>query len=248
MAFSAPQPPGLAQATEADVDTPVIALNDLCRSFRLGDETVHALQDVSLRIVRGEYIAVMGPSGSGKSTLLNILGLLDRPSTGQYLLDGVETTTLGDASQSAVRHRKIGFVFQFFHLIPRLTAYENIELPLILGGIPAVVRRPRVQQALDNLGLSDRARHRPEQLSGGQRQRVAIARATIMEPEVILADEPTGNLDSASGSDVIDILEALNARGITLIVVTHDANVGARAKRLVRFVDGHIVDDEVRAG
>ncbi|OBS08557.1 macrolide ABC transporter ATP-binding protein [Acidihalobacter prosperus] len=207
---------------------------------------MHALQDVTLNVARGEYIAIMGPSGSGKSTLLNILGLLDRPTAGHYLLDGVETTTLGDARQSAVRHRKIGFVFQFFHLIPRLTAYENVELPLILGGVPGAERRPRVTRALAELGLADRARHRPEQLSGGQRQRVAIARATIMDPEVVLADEPTGNLDSASGRDVIDILESLNARGITLIVVTHDADVGARARRLVRFVDGRVVSDTSR--
>ncbi|WP_052064435.1 ABC transporter ATP-binding protein [Acidihalobacter prosperus] len=225
---------------------PAIALHGICRSFRLGDETVHALQDVTLNVARGEYIAIMGPSGSGKSTLLNILGLLDRPTAGHYLLDGVETTTLGDARQSAVRHRKIGFVFQFFHLIPRLTAYENVELPLILGGVPGAERRPRVTRALAELGLADRARHRPEQLSGGQRQRVAIARATIMDPEVVLADEPTGNLDSASGRDVIDILESLNARGITLIVVTHDADVGARARRLVRFVDGRVVSDTSR--
>ncbi|MEJ2631437.1 MAG: ABC transporter ATP-binding protein [Acidihalobacter sp.] len=209
-----------------------------------GDEEVHALDDVSLSIGRGEYIAVMGPSGSGKSTLLNILGLLDRPSAGRYLLDGTDTTQLPDARQAEVRHRKIGFVFQFFHLVGRLTAFENVELPLILAGVAVNERRRRVQSALDELGLSDRAQHRPDQLSGGQRQRVAIARAAIMEPEVLLADEPTGNLDSASGADVIDILEALNARGITLIVVTHDADLGARARRMVRFMDGRVLSDE----
>jgi putative ABC transport system ATP-binding protein len=225
-------------------DKPVIELDQVCRTFQLGDEEVHALDGVSLCVRRGEYIAVMGPSGSGKSTLLNILGLLDRPSAGRYLLDGTETTDLSDARQAQVRHHKIGFVFQFFHLIPRLTAFENIELPLILAGVEPAERRPRVEQVLDDLGIADRAHHRPDQLSGGQRQRVAIARATIMDPEVVLADEPTGNLDSASGTDVINILEALNKRGITLIVVTHDADLGARARRMVHFVDGRIVSDE----
>ncbi|MEJ2480932.1 MAG: ABC transporter ATP-binding protein [Acidihalobacter sp.] len=224
--------------------TPVIRLEDVSRKFVLGDEEVHALDDVSLSVGRGEYIAVMGPSGSGKSTLLNILGLLDRPSAGHYLLDGTDTTQRSDARQAEVRHRKIGFVFQFFHLIGRLTAFENVELPLILAGVAVDERRQRVQNALDDLGLSDRAQHRPDQLSGGQRQRVAIARAAIMDPEVLLADEPTGNLDSASGADVIAILEALNARGITLIVVTHDADLGARARRMVRFMDGRVLSDE----
>ncbi|WP_455385635.1 ABC transporter ATP-binding protein [Acidihalobacter prosperus] len=225
-------------------ETPVIRLESVSRNFVLGDEEVHALDGVSLSVGRGEYIAVMGPSGSGKSTLLNILGLLDRPSAGRYLLDGTDTTQLSDARQAEVRHHKIGFVFQFFHLIGRLTAFENVELPLILAGVAVDERRQRVQNALNELGLSDRAQHRPDQLSGGQRQRVAIARAAIMEPEVLLADEPTGNLDSASGADVIAILEALNARGITLIVVTHDADLGARARRMVRFMDGRVLSDE----
>ncbi|WP_231940855.1 ABC transporter ATP-binding protein [Acidihalobacter aeolianus] len=229
-------------------DTPLIALQRISRSFQVGDETVYALRDVDLKIARGEYIAVMGPSGSGKSTLLNILGLLDRPTAGHYLLDGTETTALSDARQAQVRHRKIGFVFQFFHLIPRLTAFENVELPLTLAGVEAGERRPQVERVLEELGLADRAHHRPDQLSGGQRQRVAIARATIMQPEVLLADEPTGNLDSASGMDVVGILEALNRRGITLIVVTHDADLGARARRMVRFVDGRIVSDETQPG
>ncbi|AOV18619.1 macrolide ABC transporter ATP-binding protein [Acidihalobacter aeolianus] len=226
----------------------MIALQRISRSFQVGDETVYALRDVDLKIARGEYIAVMGPSGSGKSTLLNILGLLDRPTAGHYLLDGTETTALSDARQAQVRHRKIGFVFQFFHLIPRLTAFENVELPLTLAGVEAGERRPQVERVLEELGLADRAHHRPDQLSGGQRQRVAIARATIMQPEVLLADEPTGNLDSASGMDVVGILEALNRRGITLIVVTHDADLGARARRMVRFVDGRIVSDETQPG
>jgi putative ABC transport system ATP-binding protein len=224
--------------------TPIIQLDGISRSFVLGDEEVHALDEVSLSIGRGEYIAVMGPSGSGKSTLLNILGLLDHPSSGRYLLDGTDTTQLPDARQAEVRHRKIGFVFQFFHLVGRLTAFENVELPLILAGIAVNERRQRVQSALDEVGLADRAKHKPSELSGGQRQRVAVARALITEPSIILADEPTGNLDSASGADVIDILEALNVRGITLVVVTHDADLGARARRMVRFMDGRVLSDE----
>lgn len=240
--------PGVNEMPIANATAPpVLALDGICRRFQLGEETVHALQDVTLSANRGEYIAVMGPSGSGKSTLLNILGLLDRPSAGHYLLDGVETTTLNDATQSIFRHCKIGFVFQFFHLIPRLTAYANVELPLVLAGLPAAERQVRVNQALADLGLSARAQHHPDELSGGQRQRVAIARATIMNPKIILADEPTGNLDRASGSDVIAILESLNARGITLIVVTHDPEIGARARRLVHFIDGRIVSDAMQS-
>ena len=226
---------------------PAIRLDEVSREFRLGDETVHALDGVNLSIGRGEYVAVMGPSGSGKSTLLNIVGLLDRPSRGRYLLDGAETTGLSDARQAELRSRKLGFVFQTFHLVPRLTAFENVELPLILAGEPPAERRPRVARVLEDLGLADRARHRPDQLSGGQRQRVAIARAVVMQPEILLADEPTGNLDSVSGSDVITTLEALNARGITLIVVTHDAALSTRARRLVQFRDGRIISDAMLA-
>lgn len=221
----------------------MIELGGIQRLFHVGDEEVHALQDVDLQVAAGEYLSIMGPSGSGKSTLLNILGLLDRPTAGTYTLDGVLTTDLNDTQQAQVRRHKIGFVFQFFHLVPRLSAAENVELPLTLAGVEPAERRPRVAAALEALGLSDRAGHRPDQLSGGQRQRVAIARATIMEPAVILADEPTGNLDSASGSDVIDILEALNAKGMTLIVVTHDRSLGQRAARKVKMVDGRIVED-----
>jgi putative ABC transport system ATP-binding protein len=224
----------------------VIELTNIQRVFQVGNEQVHALQDIDLRIEPAEYLSVMGPSGSGKSTLLNILGLLDRPTAGTYVLAGVPTTELDERSQAAVRSRKIGFVFQSFHLIPRLTAAENIELPLMLAGIEPRERYERVTRALDALGIADRARHRPDQLSGGQRQRVAIARATIMEPAVLLADEPTGNLDRASGSDVIHILERLNAKGIILIVVTHDADLGKRACRKLRMVDGRIEEDSGR--
>ncbi len=223
----------------------MIRLQDIHRIFEVGDEQVHALQDVDLEIHDGEYLSLMGPSGSGKSTLLNILGLLDRPTSGLYELDGRDTTSLNDVEQARVRGQRIGFVFQFFHLVPRLTAFENVELPLMLAGEARASRRDRVARILTETGLEDRMDHRPDQLSGGQRQRVAIARATVTEPEVILADEPTGNLDSKSGADVIDILERLNAQGITLIVVTHDMDIGTRARRRLRMVDGRI-DADVR--
>jgi putative ABC transport system ATP-binding protein len=221
----------------------VIRLEGIRRVFQVGEETVQALQDVDLEIAAGEYVSIMGPSGSGKSTLLNILGLLDRPDAGRYRLDGVDTTELADERQADVRRHKIGFIFQFFHLIPRLTAAENVELPLVLAGVAPAARRERVAAALAALGLADRARHRPDQLSGGQRQRVAIARATIMRPRIILADEPTGNLDRASGKDVIDTIEALNREGLTVVLVTHDPELGARTRRQVRIVDGRIRAD-----
>jgi len=220
-----------------------IELQNIQRIFSVGDEQVHALRDIDLKISNGEYISLMGPSGSGKSTLLNLLGLLDRPSSGNYLLDGRDTTTLNDVEQAQVRGGKIGFVFQSFHLVSRLTARENVELPLMLAGIPTSKRKSRVADLLAEMGLADRLDHRPDQLSGGQRQRVAIARATVTEPELILADEPTGNLDSKSGSEVIDILERLNTNGMTLIVVTHDLDVGDRAKRRLKMVDGLLAKD-----
>ena len=216
----------------------MIELVDIHRDFQVGSQTVHALKGISLAIEPGEYVSIMGPSGSGKSTLLHLLGLLDRPSAGTYRLYGQDVTALGDVRQAQVRNRQIGFVFQMFHLVPRLTAAANVELPLMLAGIPPQERHPRVARALADMHLSDRAHHKPEQLSGGQRQRVAIARATVTEPRVLLADEPTGNLDHASGQDVIQILEALNARGITLIMVTHDPEMGQRARRRLRMLDG----------
>jgi putative ABC transport system ATP-binding protein len=221
----------------------MIQLADIERIFQVGDETVHALSNVNLTVHKGEYIAIMGPSGSGKSTLLNIVGLLDRPDKGIYSLEDLNTTELTDDQQASVRCHKIGFVFQFFHLIPRLTSAENVELPMILAGIDPGERKTRVQAALSSLGLRDRAKHRPDQLSGGQRQRVAIARATIMRPDIILADEPTGNLDRTSGIEVIQILEDLNNKGMTLIMVTHDPDLGKRASRRVRLVDGKISSD-----
>lgn len=218
----------------------MIELRDIHRNFQVGDQTVHALDDINLDIAAGDYVSIMGPSGSGKSTLLNLLGLLDRASSGRYFLDGHDVTTLSDDQQASARNRYIGFVFQAFHLVPRLTAFENVELPLVLAGIPPEQRRPRVEQALADLGLDDRSHHKPDQLSGGQRQRVAIARATVTEPTLLLADEPTGNLDQKSGQDVIHILEQLNARGISLIVVTHDAAIGQRARRQIHMLDGRI--------
>ena len=222
----------------------MIRLEGIHRDFQVGDQVVHALDDVTLTIEQGEYLSVMGPSGSGKSTLLNIIGLLDRPSAGIYRLDDDNVTELGDEALARVRNRNIGFVFQAFHLIPRLTAAENIELPLLLAGLPPAERRERVRVALETLRLGDRAHHKPEQLSGGQRQRVAIARATVTEPAVLLADEPTGNLDQKSGREVVDSLEALHDKGITLIVVTHDPALGDRAVRHVKMIDGRIDRDD----
>jgi putative ABC transport system ATP-binding protein len=198
---------------------------------------------MDLTVADGEYLAVMGPSGSGKSTLLNIIGLLDQPTRGLYRLDDVDTKQLSDEQQATARRHKIGFVFQFFHLIPRLTASENVELPLVLAGVAPAERKKRVQMVLANLGLTDRSRHRPDQLSGGQRQRVAIARATIMQPKVVLADEPSGNLDRASSREVILTLEDLNRQGMTLILVTHDPEIGNRAARRIQMADGTIVSD-----
>jgi putative ABC transport system ATP-binding protein len=226
-----------------NVATPLIELAGIERVFQLGDATVHALAKLDLRISAGEYVAVMGPSGSGKSTLLNLLGLLDRPDAGSYRLEGRDVTTLSPDEQAAVRSARIGFVFQSFHLVPRLSAAENIALPMMLAGLPAAQRAERVARALHDFGLENRADHRPDQLSGGQRQRVAIARATIMQPALILADEPTGNLDRHTGDDVIHLLEGLNASGVTLIVVTHGPSLGARASRQLVMEDGRLRED-----
>jgi putative ABC transport system ATP-binding protein len=223
----------------------MIKLEKIHRDFQVGDQIVHALDDINLQIEQGEYVSVMGPSGSGKSTLLNMLGMLDHPSSGRYFLNGQNVTEMDELEEARTRNQLIGFVFQSFHLIPRLTARENIELPLILSGVDPMLRRSKVDAALAALSLSDRAGHKPDQLSGGQRQRVAIARATITEPSVLLADEPTGNLDQKSGEDVIKTLEVLNARGITLIVVTHDSHLGKRATRAIRMLDGRIQSDSL---
>jgi putative ABC transport system ATP-binding protein len=224
--------------------SPQIQLAGIERVFHLGDSEVHALRNLNLSISAGEYVAVMGPSGSGKSTLLNLLGLLDRPDTGLYRLEGRDVTTLSPDEQARVRSERIGFVFQSFHLVPRLTAAENIALPMVLAGLAPVKRSARVKQALQDYGLVNRADHRPDELSGGQRQRVAIARATIMQPAMILADEPTGNLDRATGEEVIRLLEGLNAQGVTLIMVTHDSALGARAHRQLLMEDGALKQDK----
>ena len=221
----------------------LIELSGIERVFHLGDSEVHALRQLELRIDAGEYVAVMGPSGSGKSTLLNLLGLLDHPNAGTYRLEGHDVTTLSLDEQARVRSERIGFVFQSFHLVPRLTAAENIALPMTLAGIDPAQRALRVKQALKDYGLADRAHHRPNELSGGQRQRVAIARATIMQPAMILADEPTGNLDRATGEEVMRLLEELNQQGVTLIVVTHDTALGARARRQLLMEDGELRHD-----
>lgn len=218
----------------------MINLQHIERIFLVGDEEVHALRDVSMTAAAGDHIAIMGPSGSGKSSLLNILGLLDRPDAGSYELDGTRVSELDEKEQARIRRHKIGFVFQFFHLVPRLTAFDNIALPLMLSGMKQDERQTRVTAALAAFGLGNRAQHRPDQLSGGQRQRVAIARATIMQPAVILADEPTGNLDRNAGIEVVEILEELNRQGITLIMVTHDPELGRRARRQILMVDGRI--------
>jgi putative ABC transport system ATP-binding protein len=221
----------------------IVELRNISRTFKVGEELVHALRDISLSIAPGEYISIMGPSGSGKSTLLNTLGLLDRPNSGQYLFEGRDVVTLSDEQLALIRRRRIGFVFQFFHLIPRMTAAQNVELPLILEGEDPGPRKDRVRALLDSLGLQDRQGHRPEQLSGGQRQRVAIARAAITRPALLLADEPTGNLDRSSGHEVLEILERLNAEGLTLVMVTHDPELGKRARRQIVMVDGRIESD-----
>lgn len=226
----------------------MIQLQQIERQFRLGEQTVHALSQLNLTIQAGEYVAIMGPSGSGKSTLLNVLGLLDRPDGGHYLLDDIDTAGLGESQLATLRSQSIGFVFQSFHLIPRLCARENIELPLMLAGMHPIQRQERVASLLAELGLTNRADHKPSELSGGQRQRVAIGRAMAMSPRLLLADEPTGNLDSHSGDEVIRLLERLNReQGITLVIVTHDPRLGARARRQIQMRDGLIEFDSAVA-
>ena len=221
----------------------MIELRDVQRSFQVGGQPVRALVDVNLIVPTGQYVSIMGPSGSGKSTLLNVIGLLDRPTSGAYLLEERDVTTLDEEERARVRREKIGFVFQFFQLVPRLTAAQNIELPLTLAGMGNRARRERVQAQLSAFGLEDRGAHRPDQLSGGQRQRVAIARATVTDPAVILADEPTGNLDRATGMEVMGILEELHGRGVAVLLVTHDPALAARAERQLMMDDGRIIAD-----
>jgi putative ABC transport system ATP-binding protein len=221
----------------------MIYLSSITRIFQMGDQEVRALNGINLKIASGEYVSIMGPSGSGKSTLLNIIGLLDRADIGRYELDGNDVTSLSEIEQARVRREKIGFVFQSFHLVPRLTAAENIELPLMLDGVLPARRKLRVKEALLEFNLSDRAQHRPAEMSGGQQQRTAIARATILRPTIILADEPTGNIDHRNGAEVIALLEGLHHTGTTLIIVTHDQELGARANRHIAMRDGEIMSD-----
>ncbi len=224
-------------------DAPLIETRDLTRHYRLGEETVRALERVSVSIGRGEFAAVMGPSGSGKSTFMNILGCLDTPTSGGYRLDGEDVANLKPDALAAVRNRKIGFVFQSFNLLARSTAAENVELPMVYGGVPPRARRTRALAALGHVGLAERTGHRPTQLSGGQQQRVAIARALVNEPVLILADEPTGALDSRTGLEIMALFQSLNRQGMTVVVVTHDPEVARFAGRVLSFRDGRLTGD-----
>jgi putative ABC transport system ATP-binding protein len=225
--------------------TPVLDIRRVTKTYGDGDTAVHALRGISLTVGRGDYVAIMGSSGSGKSTLMNILGCLDIPTTGRYLLDGLDVSELSDRQLALVRNRRIGFVFQSFNLIPRTTALANVELPLAYAGLKAADRRARARAALDMVGLADRASHEPNQLSGGQQQRVAVARALVAAPALILADEPTGNLDTQSSSEVLAVLDRLNRSGRTIVLITHENDVAAHARRLIRLVDGRVVADSL---
>ena len=223
----------------------LINLRDIKKIYDLGQEKVYALRGLDLDIKQNEYVAIMGPSGSGKSTLMNIIGCLDVPSEGEYQLDGIPVHTMSDSDLAHIRNQKIGFVFQTFNLLPRANAIHNVELPLIYSGLPKTERKERVEEALTNVGLQDRMKHKPSELSGGQRQRVAIARALVNNPSIILADEPTGNLDSETGHEIMDILSRLHAAGNTIILVTHEADIAEHANRIVHILDGAINDDRV---
>jgi putative ABC transport system ATP-binding protein len=238
----------MSEAARIDASGEIIRVQDVWKDYRMGVEVVHALRGASLAIAVNEYVAIMGPSGSGKSTLMNIIGCLDRPSKGDYWLSGQRVSELNDRALSRVRNREIGFVFQTFNLLPRATALKNVEVPLLYGGVSRGERRSRAADALDRVGLADRMFHRPSELSGGQRQRVAVARALVNEPSILLADEPTGNLDSRTGEEIMNLFDELHDAGQTIVLVTHETDVAGRAKRHVHLLDGNVTQDYVLEG
>jgi putative ABC transport system ATP-binding protein len=221
----------------------IIKLSEISRNYKIGTETIHALRNISVEIFQNEYVAMMGPSGSGKSTLMNIVGCLDTPSSGQYILNGTEVSRMTDNELAEVRNKEIGFIFQTFNLLPRSTALENVALPLVYAGIPKAERLERAYKALEDVGLGDRVKHRPNELSGGQRQRVAVARALVNKPSIILADEPTGNLDSKTSEEIMLLFNEIHLKGNTIIVVTHEEEIAQRAHRIVRLKDGLVESD-----
>src|SRR5580765_5620218 len=221
----------------------LIDIRDITKVYVMGQERVHALSGVTLGVERGEYAAIMGPSGSGKSTLMNLIGCLDTPTSGSYVLNGREVARMTDDELAAIRNQEIGFVFQTFNLLPRTTAVQQVELPLVYSGLARRERRERAVQALEAVGLGDRMKHHPNEMSGGQRQRVAVARALVNNPSILLADEPTGNLDSATGAEIMALFDELNSRGNTIVLVTHEEDIAAHARRIVRLLDGRIRDD-----
>jgi len=227
------------------MSAPLLAVRDLKKLYRMGVETIYALNGVDLEVHRNEYVALMGPSGSGKSTLMNLLGCLDTPTSGQYLLNGTDVAQLDDDHLAGIRNREIGFVFQTFNLLPRLTAKENVALPLVYAGMGKAERMDRAEEVLVQVGLAGRIAHRPNELSGGQRQRVAIARALVNNPSLLLADEPTGNLDSKTSSEIMDLFDTLHAQGNTIIIVTHEPDIAERTHRIVRLLDGVVASDEI---
>jgi len=232
-----------ADPSAATPGAPLIRLRDLTKVYRMGDQEVRALDGVDLDIERGEFVAIMGPSGSGKSTLMNLIGCLDTPTAGSYQLNGREVGTLDENQLADLRNREIGFIFQTFNLLPRTTALQNVELPLVYAGVPRLDRRRRAEEALKSVQLADRAHHRPNELSGGQRQRVAVARALVNHPSLLLADEPTGNLDSRTSLEIMVLVEELNAAGNTILVVTHEEDIANHARRVVRMRDGRVLSD-----
>ncbi|MDE0442756.1 MAG: ABC transporter ATP-binding protein [Gammaproteobacteria bacterium] len=237
----------MADVSASAGSEPVIRVRDLHKNYRMGSDTIHALNGVDCAIHANEYVAVMGPSGSGKSTLMNIIGCLDRPTSGEYWLSGENVSKLGDKSLARVRNRRIGFVFQTFNLLPRASALQNVEIPLMYGGVGRRQRRARARDTLERVGLKDRMKHKPSELSGGQRQRVAVARALVNEPEILLADEPTGNLDSRTGEDIMDLFDTLYHAGQTIILVTHETHIANRAHRHVQLHDGVVTQDHSRS-